>query len=138
VIRAIVAVVLGLFVWGLCATGLDFLLRLSLAGYAAAEPQMQFTTSMMIARLALPGALPSIVAGFSGAWIARGNRWVIVALVTILLVVFLPAHYQLWAKFPLWYHLTFLGSLILLPWFGARLKALVRSVGAAERKIQAL
>jgi hypothetical protein len=86
---------------------------------------MQFSLTMMIARLALPGALPSIVAGFSSAWIARGNRRVIIALVIILLVVFLPTHYQLWAKFPLWYHLTFLGSLILLPWFGARLKVLL-------------
>jgi len=124
VIRSTVAVIVGLFTWAICATGLDLFLRLVLAGYGAAEPQMQFTTSMMVARLALPGGIPSVAAGFAGAWIARGNRRVIVALVIILLAAFLPAHYQLWAKFPLWYHLTFLGSLILLPWFGARLKAL--------------
>jgi hypothetical protein len=29
---------------------------------------------MMIARLALPGAVPSIVAGFASTWISRGNR----------------------------------------------------------------
>jgi hypothetical protein len=123
VLRSTFAVILGLLVWGLCAIGLDYLLRFILAGYEAAEPQMQFTTNMMIARLALPGGFPSIAAGFSSAWISKQNGRVIVALVIILLVVFLPTHYQLWAKFPLWYHVTFLGSLILLPWLGAKLKA---------------
>lgn len=122
-IRAIAAVLLGLLVWGLCATGLDVLLRFVLTGYEAAEPQMQFTAGMMIARLALPGGLPSIAAGFSSAWISKQNGRVILALIIILLAVFLPTHYQLWAKFPLWYHVTFLGSLILLPWLGAKLKA---------------
>lgn len=131
-IRALVAVIVGLLLWALCATGLDVLLRLNLAGYAAAEPQMQFTLTMMIARLALPGALPSIVAGFSSAWISKQNGRAVVALVIILLLIFLPAHYQLWTKFPLWYHLTFLGSLILLPWFGARLTALAHSSQSAQ------
>jgi uncharacterized protein (DUF983 family) len=80
---------------------------------------------MMIARLALPGAVPSVGAGFVSAWIARSDRRVIVVLIIILLAIFLPAHYRLWEKFPLWYHLTFLGSLILLTLLGARLKSLV-------------
>jgi len=124
-IRAGVAVIVGLVVWFICATILDILLRFTLAGYAAAEPQLQLTLGMMIARLALPGAIPSIAAGFASAWISRGNRRVTAALVIVLVVVFLPAHYHLWAKFPLWYHLTFFGSLLLLAWLGARLQALV-------------
>ena len=123
--RAVWAVVAGLVAWGIVATGLDILLRYTLTGYASAEPQLNFTLGMMIARLALPGAVPSVIAGFVSAWIARGDRRVTALLIIILLAAFLPAHYRLWTKFPLWYHLTFLGSLILLPWLGARIKSLV-------------
>ena len=123
-IRGVIAVVAGLVVWFICATAVDILVRFTLPGYAAAEPQLQFTLGMMIARLALPGAIPSIAAGFASALISRGNRRVTAALAIILMVVFLPVHYHLWTKFPLWYHLTFLGSL--LTWLGARLQALCR------------
>jgi hypothetical protein len=123
--RGSIAVVVGLIVWVVIATGLDVLLRFALPGYAASEPKFNFTLSMMIARLALPGAVPSVGAGFVSAWIARSDRRVIVVLIIILLAIFLPAHYRLWEKFPLWYHLTFLGSLILLTLLGARLKSLV-------------
>ena len=123
-IRSTIAVIVGLLAWGVCAIALNLLLRLTLPGYTAAEPQMQFTTGMMLARLALPGGIPSIAAGFTGAWIAPGNGRVIAALIGILLLVFVPAHYNLWTKFPLWYHVTFLGSLILLTWIGAKLRAL--------------
>ena len=124
-IRVVIAVVVGLVVWGIVATGLDILLRFALTGYASAEPQLNFTLGMMIARLALPGAVPSVIAGFVSAWIARGDRRVTALLIIILLAAFLPAHYRLWTKFPLWYHLTFLGSLILLTWLGARIKSRV-------------
>jgi len=124
-IRSTIAVIAGLLAWGICAVVLNLLLRLTLPGYTAAEPQMQFTTGMMLARLALPGGIPSVAAGFIGAWITPRNGRVIAVLMTILLLVFVPAHYNLWTKFPLWYHVTFLGSLILLTWFGAKLRALM-------------
>jgi hypothetical protein len=133
VIRGAIAVVVGLLVWGICATVLDILLRVALPGYAAAEPQMQFTLGMMLARLAFPGALPSIGAGFVSAWIGRGNRLVSAAVAIILVGEFLPVHCRLWTKFPVWYHLTFLSSLILLTGFGARLRMLV----AASRERRA-
>jgi hypothetical protein len=124
-IRATIAVAVGLIVWGIIAVVLDVLLRAALPGYAAAEPHLHFTVEMMVARLALPGAIPSIGAGFASAWIARGDRRVVAALAIILLALFLPAHYRLWAQFPVWYHLAFLGSLILLTLLGAKLKSLV-------------
>jgi len=124
-IRTAIAVVVGVIVWVVVATALNLLLRAALPGYTAAEHEMHFTLGMMLARLALPGGVPSVCAGFVGAWIARGNRWVSTLLIIILLAVFLPAHYNLWTKFPLWYHLTFLGSLILLPLLGARLKSVI-------------
>jgi len=124
-IRAVLAVVAALVTWVIVATAIDILLRIVLPGYAAAEPEFHFTTAMMIARLALPGAVPSVCAGFVGAWIARSDRRVIAALTIILLIAFAPQHYRLWTTFPVWYHLTFLGSLIVLPSLGARLRSLL-------------
>jgi hypothetical protein len=124
-IRATIAVAVGLIVWVIIAIALDVLLRAVLPGYAAAEPHLHFTLEMMVARLALPGAIPSVAAGFASAWIARGDRRVVAVLVIILVALFLPTHYRLWALFPVWYHLTFLGSLVLLTLLGARLKSLV-------------
>jgi hypothetical protein len=124
-IRATTAVIAGLAVWTIVATALDILLRTALPGYETAEPHLDFTLRMMIARLALPGAVPSVAAGFAGAWISRGSPRVTAALAIILVAAFLPAHYHLWTRFPPWYHLTFLGSLILLTWLGARLRRLL-------------
>jgi hypothetical protein len=37
----------------------------------------------------------------------------------LLLVAFIPVHIRLWENFPVWYHLTFLLSLVPLTYFGA-------------------
>ena len=37
----------------------------------------------------------------------------------VLLTLFLPIHYSLWSKFPLWYHVFFLASLVPAMLFGA-------------------
>jgi len=108
--RSIFAVVAGLAVWMLVATLLNFGLRAGLAGYALAERTMTFTLIMKVARLIL-GALASLAAGAAAGLIApskTGPRWVLGA---IILAVFIPVHVQLWAKFPVWYHLVFLGTL---------------------------
>jgi hypothetical protein len=39
----------------------------------------------------------------------------------LLLALFVPVHVGLWAKFPLWYHVVFLGSLIPLVLLGGKL-----------------
>lgn len=121
-IRAILSVVAGLLAWAVVATGLDRILRVALDGYAIAEPTFHFTLPMMIARLSLPGALPSVCAGFACAWVSRGNPRATAALVVVLLAVFVPVHYRLWAQLPPWFHLTFLASLVLLTVLGARLR----------------
>jgi hypothetical protein len=118
-IRNILAILAGLFTWGVVATVLDVVLRRVIPGYAAAEPQLHFTLGMMLARLALPGALSSVAAGFVSSLIGRGHRIAVAALAMVLLAVFLPTHYRLWTSFPAWFHLTFLGSLLVMPWLGA-------------------
>jgi hypothetical protein len=44
-------------------------------------------------------------------------------LAALLLLLFLPVHYGLWDRFPLWYHVLFLASLVPLTLLGASLKA---------------
>jgi hypothetical protein len=41
----------------------------------------------------------------------------------LLVVVFVPQHIMLWEKFPIWYHLTFLVSLVPLACLGGQISA---------------
>jgi len=118
--RSILAVVAGLVVWMLVATLLNRGLRAGLPGYALAEPALTFTLGMKVARLIL-GALASLAAGAAAGLVAPAKmapRWVLGA---IILALFIPVHIQLWAKFPVWYHLVFLGTLLPLVMLGAAL-----------------
>lgn len=111
--------VLGGFVaWWVIATLLDLLLRFSWPDYAAVEKAMTFTLGMQIARLA-EGAGASLAAGFTAAWISRRKPIATWFLVILLLALFIPVHYSLWHRFPVWYHLVFLISLVVLPPLGA-------------------
>lgn len=121
-VRKIVAFVCGLAAWILVASLLNRLLRLGLPRYAAAEPTMAFTLSMQWARLAL-GALASLSAGFVVARVAPNAGRLPLMLGVLVLVVFLPVHYNLWHKFPIWYHLIFLLTIVPLVLIGARLGA---------------
>ena len=109
--RSILAFIAGLAAWVLVASLLNRGLRLALGGYAAAEPEMTFTHGMMAARLVL-GALASLSAGAATRAVAPSSRRVVWALGAVLLAAFIPIHNQLWAKFPVWYHLVFLGTLV--------------------------
>src|SRR5205823_1399349 len=113
--RGAAGVVAGLVAWIAIASVCNFVLRVSWPAYAAVEKAMTFTLGMLVARL-LFGALASI--GVAVAWIAKRNRIASASLVVLLLAMFIPAHYMLWGKFPAWYHLVFLASLVLCPLLG--------------------
>lgn len=115
--RSILAFIVGLAVWVLVASLLNRGLRIGLEGYAAAEPQMAFTHGMMAARLTL-GALASLAAGAAARAVAPSSLRVVWVLGVVLLAAFVPAHAQLWAKFPVWYHLVFLATLVPLVLLG--------------------
>jgi len=129
--RSILAFILGLVVWVLVASLLNRGLRLALGGYAAAEPQMAFTLGMMAARLAL-GAVASLAAGAAARVVAPSAR-VVWVLGVFLLAAFIPAHVRLWTRFPVWYHLVFLGTLVPLVALGA---TLVRTRSRIEPGVQ--
>ncbi len=81
---------------------------------------MAFTLSMLWARLAI-GALASLSAGCLLSFLAPTAERLPLLLGALLLAMFLPVHYNVWDKFPVWYHLLFL--LTIIPWVlaGARL-----------------
>jgi len=119
-VRTVVAVVAGLIVWFVIATLVNLLFRALWPGYAEVEIGMNFTRAMLLGRLLL-GALSSLCAGLTLAWIAKRNGRTVEVLGILLTLVFIPVHYHVWDKFPLAYHLIFLASLLPVTVLGARL-----------------
>ena len=91
-----------------------------LPGYAEVEKAMTFTLGMLAARLGL-GALASVCAGVTVAWVRRRNARAVVILAVALFIIFVPVHYRLWTVFPLWYHVTFFVLLVTMTFAGAAL-----------------
>ncbi len=120
-IKATIGVLVGFVIWFVAATLANLLLRTLIPTYTEAEAVMAFTLPMLLARLAV-GFFSSLVAGFACSYIARRSRKPIYVLSTIMVVFFIPVHYKLLAKFPIWYHLVFLGTLAPLIILGAALR----------------
>ncbi|HEY2513763.1 MAG TPA: hypothetical protein VGI39_23005 [Polyangiaceae bacterium] len=118
--RKILGAVLGFFAWWVVATVLDRLLRLAWPHYAEVLKAFAFTLGMLIARL-VEGAASTLAAGFVAAWVARKPGGAALATGVLLLALFVPTHAMIWDKFPVWYHLLFLSSLVPLTLLGARL-----------------
>jgi len=116
--RTAVAVVVGIVAWLVAATLGNFALRALLPGYAGVEQAMTFTFDMQAGRLVV-GAIASLAAGFAAALIARGATRAVWILAAVLVLAFLPRHYQLWTRFPPWYHLVFFASLLVATPAGA-------------------
>jgi hypothetical protein len=118
--RTILGVVAGLLAWLVIVSVIDRGLKLWLPGYAAAEPVMAFTLTMKFARLAM-AAVTSLAAGAIVRAVAPESRTAPWIVGVVVLLVFLPAHVWLWARFPVWYHLSFLVPLVPLVAAGALL-----------------
>jgi len=130
--RRVIAFVGALITWVVVASLLNRLLRVGLPGYAAAEPAMAFNLSMQCARLAV-GALASISAGYCLARFAADARRLPTIFGVLLLIAFLPVHYNLWDKFPIWYHLLFLSTIVPFVAAGAHLGARQPSTMASRQ-----
>jgi hypothetical protein len=118
--RSMIAVVVAAVAWVLVVSLLDRVLRVAIAGYAEAEPTFAFTLTMMLARLGI-AALSSLAAGAVAALIARSAAWAPWITGALFLVLFVPEHVKLWNVLPIWYHLTFLLTLVPLFAAGGRL-----------------
>jgi hypothetical protein len=115
--KAVLAVVSGLVAWIAIAAVAGLIMRSSWPAYARVADAMTFTLPMMLARLTI-GALATLAAGWVTAAIAPRPMLVRLMPGLILLVGFIPQHIALWNNFPVWYHLTFLLSLVPLTYLG--------------------
>jgi hypothetical protein len=118
--RSILACLAGLLTWIVVVTLINRVLRLSLPNYTAAEQTLQFTLGMKWARL-LMAIVTSLVAGAVTRWISPFSRWAPLVGGGVVLAMFLPVHIAIWSKFPVWYHLTFLLTIIPAVLLGALL-----------------
>ena len=117
--RGILGVVGGLVAFMAVVAVAGIIMRGAWPEYARVADAMTFTLPMMIARLTI-GALATIAAGLVTTAIAKPSTLARVAPGILLLVAFIPQHIMLWEKFPIWYHLTFLLSLVPLTYVGGR------------------
>jgi|SRR5882762_11000895 len=109
--RSILACLAGLFTWIVVVTLINRVLRLSMTNYTAAEHTLQFTLGMKWARL-LMAIVTSLVAGAVTRWISLSSRWTPLIVGSVVFALFVPMHISIWSRFPVWYHLTFLLTII--------------------------
>src|SRR5215467_13629055 len=120
ILKIAAAVIAALVTWFFVATMVNLALRAWWPHYHEAEIAFNFTLAMKFARLVL-GAISTLSAGFVAAWIGKGRMRAATITGVVLLCLFIPGHYRIWDKFPVWYHLTFLLSLLPLTLLGAAL-----------------
>src|SRR5262245_10681176 len=101
-------------------TAAGFVMRSAWPAYASVADAMTFTLPMMFTRLAI-GAVATLAAGWVAGLISRRSTIAILLPGVLLLIAFIPQHISLWDKFPVWYHLTFLISLIPLTFAGGKM-----------------
>ena len=115
--KKIFGVVAGLAAWVSLVVVVGEVMRRSWPAYASVASAMTFTLPMMVARLSI-GGLATIAAGFVTAMIVPRSALAKLMPGVLLLVAFIPQHIVLWNRFPVWYHLTFLISLVPLTYAG--------------------
>jgi SAM-dependent methyltransferase len=118
-VRKITAVAAALALWFVVVLLSGAIIRAAWPEYVRVAGAMTFTLTMKLVRLVI-GAAATLAAGGAATAIA-GTRAAAAITGTMLLLVFIPEHISLWNKFPLWYHLTFLASLIPLSMVGGHL-----------------
>ena len=120
--KKILGVVAGLFVWLAVVFVVGEIMRRSWPAYASVADAMTFTLPMMLARLSI-GALATLAAGLVTTLIVPHATTTRLMPGVLLLVAFIPQHVMLWDKFPVWYHFTFLLSLVPLTYVGGALRS---------------
>ncbi|HET6959825.1 MAG TPA: hypothetical protein VFI56_24700 [Vicinamibacterales bacterium] len=128
--KKIFGVVAGLMAWVSVVVVVGEIMRRSWPAYANVAAAMTFTLPMMVARLSI-GALATLAAGFVTAVIVPQSTLVKLMPGVLLLVAFIPQHIMLWNTFPVWYHLTFLLSLVPLTYIGGTMWSSSHAVAAS-------
>lgn len=132
VARIILAVIAGLIAWAVVVTVCDIAMRKLWIDYALVEKSLVFTLPMKIMRL-LESGVSSVVSGFVVALVAKERIKTPLATGVVTVAMFLPTHISIWHKFPVWYHLTFFTSLLVLSVAGGLLRRPAKASSAAVR-----
>jgi hypothetical protein len=109
--RSVLACLAGFLTWVVVVTVINRVLRFTLPGYTSAEHTLAFTFAMKWARL-LMSIVTCLAAGALTRWVSPTARWAPWIVGGAVLAVFLPAHVSIWDRFPVWYHLTFLLTIL--------------------------
>ena len=70
---------------------------------------------------ALAGRAVLPLCGLAVARVTKGNGTAAKILGIVVTAIFIPVHYGLWDKFPVWYHAIFIASLFPFTLLGAKL-----------------
>jgi len=97
-LKIILGVLVGFFVWSILWVGIDAVLKASWTDYNESVEAMTFSSTMLIIPLVL-SAFCSIVAGFAAALIARENSKSPLILGILLLVVGILCKWEFGRKF---------------------------------------
>jgi uncharacterized membrane protein YeiB len=116
-LKTVLGVVAGLVAWTAIVIALDGIVRSLWPAYAGVAAALTFTLPMLCARLSI-SAVATLTAGLIAAFIAPRSLLAKLMPGVLLLVTFIPVHIGLWDKFPVWYHLAFLLSLVPLTFIG--------------------
>ena len=125
-LKKILGVVAGLVVWLLVVMVAGGIMRRSWPAYSSVAEAMTFTLPMLAARLSI-GIVATLAAGMVTAAIVSQSMLARLMPGLLLLIAFIPQHIMLWDKFPVWYHLTFLLSLVPLTYLGGTIAGDVRT-----------
>jgi len=124
-LRLILGAVIGVVAWFVVVFIASFAVRAAAPDVNAAMVA-HTTVAAMAERLAI-SFVASLVSGYLAMLVTRDSRGPLIAGV-LMLVIFVPYHLfgrdaggAIWTSFPLWYHLTFFVSLLLLSILGGRL-----------------
>jgi hypothetical protein len=124
--KRILGVVAGLAVWVTVVITAGTIMRLSWPEYASVADSMTFTLPMLVARLAI-STLATLGMGLVTAVIAPRSMLAKLTPGVLLLAAFVPQHVKLWDQFPVWYHLTFLVTLVPLTYLGGTIARVGRT-----------
>lgn len=130
--RNLLGVIAGLVFWFAVAAVAGAILRAMWPAYVSVAEAMAFTLPMLLARLAI-GVFATIAMGFVAARIAQSTVARLIPGI-VLVLMFIPQHVMLWEKFPVWYHLWFLLTLVPLTYVGNSLAGSVVKASPATRQ----
>ncbi|HQU81969.1 MAG TPA: hypothetical protein PKY59_02530 [Pyrinomonadaceae bacterium] len=131
-VRIVLAVIAGFFIWAFLWVGSDAVLRMLSPGWygknfaefqTAIDNKTTFALDSSLLLISLVrSAIFSVIAGFIAVLISKENFKTPIGLGILLLVFGSLVQSVYWNYLPIWYHILFLGLLIPMTILGGKLK----------------